>query len=191
MCLCVTDSSAIKGFTRRRKKYSTSKLQKIGREHSKRCYRDKKWNLFKRWKSRPRIIVEVKLQNSKSVQIRQQHKCHAQSINFSSDFYLSNYECGFLFDFSSFDFLSQLVCFVGRCRDAGATVFLLSSTALAWTLLGGRARDVKWSTRKTASGNDFDMFASSKLSNRKSNLFFSKKIKVFLPCRKINPTEKN
>ena len=43
---------------------------------------------------------------------------HAQSINFSSDFYLSNYECGFLFDFSSFDFLSHLVArFAGRCKD--------------------------------------------------------------------------
>lgn len=41
--------------------------------------------------------------------------CHAQSINFSSDFYLSNYECGFLFDFSSFDFLSHLVSLATLC----------------------------------------------------------------------------
>lgn len=61
--------------------------------------------------------------------------CHAQSINFSSDFYLSNYECGFLFDFSSFDFLYRIsyrsLRFVGRCGDVEAMVFLWGCRALA------------------------------------------------------------
>lgn len=51
------------------------------------------------------IIVEAK--SSQNSKIGAAPSCHAQSINFSSDFYLSNYECGFLFDFSSFDFLSH------------------------------------------------------------------------------------
>lgn len=71
-----------------------------------RSFHDKKWSLFKRWKSRPRIIVvdgkAPKLKNCWNPSASA--FCHAQSINFSSDFYLANYECGFLFDFSSFDF---------------------------------------------------------------------------------------
>lgn len=69
----------------------------------------KKWSLFKRWKSWPRIIVEGKAPKFKNCSNpRLSSSCHAQSINFSSDFYLANYECGFLFDFSSFDFPCKL-----------------------------------------------------------------------------------
>lgn len=104
---------------------------------SRRCFRDKKWSLFKRWKSRPRIIVDGKAPNFKNCwNPSASARCHAQSINFSSDFYLANYECGFLFDFSSFDFplYALLVEVEGICWSDAALLFFMLQIALAWTL---------------------------------------------------------